>query len=177
MTDKEILISWINLLGVKTGDQFKLSSGIESNTYIDMKSVFLHNRVHKLLANLLCEEVKKFAPVEAVAGVALGGCHLASIVAMVSPVPLDVMYIRKNAKEHGMQKLIERPNMFIQQEVVLLEDVITTGKSAVDAADLIVNSGFIVKGIISVVDRREQKVPYLGRYPFSSLVDFEELNI
>ncbi len=176
--DKQQLINYINLLGVKTGEIFQLSSGESSNVYIDMKAVSLNGLVSKLLASLLYEEMKKYSPVTAVAGVALGGCHLASIVAMNSPFnAFDVMYIRKEAKNHGTKNLIEHPKMAINQEVALFEDVVTTGTSAINAAELITNAGFIVKGIIGVIDRRTNKVPYLGKYPFSALVNFEELSI
>ena len=175
MSDIQKLIDLINLFGVKTGESFQLSSGQTSNVYVDMKAASLNRMVHKLLAALLYEKMKMFAPVEAVAGVALGGCHLASIVAMHSALPLDVMYIRKDPKDHGTKNLIERPSMTPDQHVVLLEDVVTTGESAIKAAKLIENSGFNVRGILSVIDRRTNKNPYLGNYPFSALINFEEL--
>lgn len=175
--DRQELINYINLFGIRIGESFQLSSGETSNVYVDMKSVSLNGHVSKLLAVLLHEEMKKYAPVTAVAGVVLGGCHLASIVSIHSPTSLNVMYIRKEAKTHGTKNLIERFSPVMHQEVVLFEDVVTTGASAIRAAELIINSGFIIKGIISVIDRRANKDAFLGKHPFSALINFEELKI
>jgi orotate phosphoribosyltransferase len=83
--------------------------------------------------------------VEAIAGVELGGCPLASAVSFTSFLkghPLPALYIRKTPKDHGTKKLIEgdksiRPGM----PIALLEDVITTGGSTLKAAASLRNSG------------------------------------
>jgi orotate phosphoribosyltransferase len=174
--DKQQLIDWLNLFSVKTGEEFELSSGQKSNVYVDVKKTALHHRGTKLLAKLLCDKmIEEFHLVEAVAGVALGGCHLASIVTMHHPIDLDTVYLRKEPKDHGTKQLIERPNMFKDQHLVLLEDVVTTGKSAIQAADLLRNEGYDVRGILAVVDRRPNKINTLGWYKFAALVNFEEL--
>jgi orotate phosphoribosyltransferase len=176
INEKEVLIDWLNLFSVRKGEKFELASGQITDVYVDVKKTAQHNRCYRLLARLLSEKiVQQFAPIEAVAGVVLGGCHLASIVAMQYPVDLDVISVRKEAKNHGTKNLIERPTMFKYQEIILLEDVITTGNSATEAARLLEKEGFHVKGILAVVDRRPIKKPYLNNYKFVSLVDFEEL--
>lgn len=176
-TEREQLIDWIDLLSVKTGEEFTLSSGAKSNIYIDLKKTSQHNRCYKLLAKLLHDKMfEEFSVINAVAGVVLGGCHLASIVAMHHQLGLDVIYIRNESKDHGTKNLIERPIMTKGDSVVLLEDVVTTGASALKAAKLLTKNDFEVLGILSVVDRRENKTPYIGgMYKFASLIDFEEL--
>lgn len=180
-TEREQLIDWLKLFSLETGEEFTLASGEKSNFYIDVKKTMLHHKVNNLLAKLLWEKmVNTFSQVEAVAGVVLGGCHLASIVSMYHPLGLDVILVRKEAKDHGTKKLIESPGMVVGSRIVLLEDVITTGKSAIDAAQLLEKEGFIVCGILAVVDRRKEKIPYLSGprfvdYEFASLVKFEEL--
>lgn len=180
MDDRQQLISWLSLFSLQKGEEFTLASGAKSDIYVNVKKTALHGRVHKLLAKLLFDKmVEQFAPFQAVAGVALGGCHLASIVAMHSPIDLDVIHVRKAAKEHGTKELLERPSMTQYEEVVLVEDVVTTGGSSIAAAKAIEDAGFEVKGILAVVDRRANKKPYLSAglvdWKFASLVNFEEL--
>jgi orotate phosphoribosyltransferase len=176
--DRAQLIQWLNLLSVKTGEEFTLASGQKSNVYVDVKKTAQHHRGSKLLARLLAQKIydeRELTPFSAVAGVVLGGCHLASIVSMQIPIDLDIIFIRKEAKDHGTQVLIERPNMTPGQQVVVLEDVVTTGNSAVEAARLLEKESFIVNGIIAVVDRRPVQTPQLKEFKFVSLVKFEEL--
>lgn len=176
-SDREMLIDWLDLFSVRTGEEFTLSSGQKSNVYVDVKRTAFARASTKLLAKLLCDKmVQKFGMVEAVAGVVLGGCHLASIVAMQHPLGLDTVYVRKEAKEHGTKNLVERPGMTKDRHLVVLEDVVTTGASAIKAADLLRNEGYDVKGILAVVDRRSRKSDMLGWYQFTALVDFEELH-
>jgi orotate phosphoribosyltransferase len=180
-TERERLIDYLDLFSVKSGEEFTLASGQKSNIYVDLKKTAFHNKASRLLAKLLCDKViEKFSPLDAVAGVVLGGCHLASIVAMQHPLGLDVIYVRKEAKEHGTKSLVERPFMTPYQSIVILEDVVTTGASALAAAKLLEKETFEIKGILAVVDRRIKKEPYIGgafnSLPFASLVDFEELH-
>jgi len=178
ISERQVLIDWLNLFSVHSGEKFELASGQITDVYVDVKKTAQHHRACKLLARLLSDKiVQEFAPIEGIAGVVLGGCHLASIAAMQYPVDLDVIFVRKEAKNHGTKNLIERPIMFPYQEIVLLEDVISTGNSAIEAAHLLEKEGFHVKGILAVVDRRPVKKPYLNNYKFISLVDFEELTL
>ena len=161
---------------MKTGSEFTLASGQTSNVYVDVKKTSQHHAVTKLLAKMLCDTmVQKWGMVEAVAGVPLGGCHLASIVSMAHSLPIDTIFIRKESKDHGTKQRIERPLMIQDQHLVLLEDVVTTGNSAKEAAELLRNEGYDVKGILAVVDRRPDKKPFLGNFNFAALVNFEEL--
>jgi orotate phosphoribosyltransferase len=177
-SERDQLIDWLDLFSVKKGEEFTLASGQKSNVYVDVKKTAMHERGIKLVANLLLEKMlQEFSPVEAVAGVVLGGCHLASIVAMVHPIGIDVVYVRKEVKDHGTKNLIEGAQHTWLQHVVLLEDVVTTGQSAIQAAHALREAKFDVRGILAVVDRRADKKPYLaGEYKFASLVNFEELH-
>ena len=97
--------------------------------------------------------------VSAVAGVELGGCPLASAVAVTSAlasVPLDALYVRKEAKDHGSRRLIEGGTRLKPgASVALLEDVITTGGSTLKAVDKLEQVGVKVVGVVALVDRLE----------------------
>lgn len=185
MKDKETLRQAIKKYSIKTtGEYFELSSGTESNIYIDLKKTaqrndiqnilarFLSNAAHSLSVKMLLDEESH---VDFVAGVALGGCHLASIVSFYSRVYDGVLYIRNEIKTHGTKQLIEGPEFQAEQTVILIEDVITTGNSSLKAAQILEDAGLIVIGIVAVVDRRDTPTNSLGPYHFQSLFTLEEL--
>jgi orotate phosphoribosyltransferase len=97
--------------------------------------------------------------VSAVAGVELGGCPLASAVALASfqrGTPLDAIYVRKDAKTHGTRRQIEGGTRLPSgAAVALLEDVVTTGGSTLAAATKLREAGFALAGVIALVDRME----------------------
>jgi len=105
------------------------------------------------------DALAELGEVDAVGGVELGGCPLASAVSLVSfqrGAPLPALYVRKERKDHGSAKRIEgdkalRPDL----RVALLEDVVTTGGSSLKALEVLRDAGCEVAGIIALVDRQE----------------------
>jgi len=136
-----------------------LASGRESDFFIDCKQSVLTAEGHALVGELMFEALAGLPACEAVAGVELGGCPLASAVSLTSFVrgrPLDALYVRKEVKDHGSRKLVEgdrslRPGL----PVVILEDVITTGGSTLKAVEKLRASGAEVVGVVALVDRLE----------------------
>lgn len=136
-----------------------LASGRESDFFIDCKQSILTAEGHALTGELMYEALQELGPVEAVSGVELGGCPLASAVSLVSfqrGNPLPALYVRKEQKDHGSRKQIEgdralRPGL----KVALLEDVVTTGGSSLKAVAALRAAGCEVLGIIALVDRLE----------------------
>ena len=183
MTDRELLKSLLKLHSIKVAGpgepEFKLASGGTSRFYLDIKKTALCSRAHLPLAALLFDAmVKEFGPTFAVAGVALGGCHLASIVALYARMKhnleIDAVYVRSEPKDHGTGAVIERPAG--AGRTVLLEDVVTTGGSSLRAAEALRAAGFDVVGVLAIVDRRKEKVAWLGhQYPFRALYTFGEI--
>jgi orotate phosphoribosyltransferase len=136
-----------------------LASGRESDFFIDCKQVALTAEGHVLLGELMFHALAQLPPAEAVAGVELGGCPLASAVALTSFLhgkPMPAFYVRKTQKDHGMKKLIEGDkSMRNGMPVVLLEDVITTGGSTLRAAETLRTAGLNPVGVVVIVDRLE----------------------
>lgn len=136
-----------------------LASGRESDFFIDCKQTVLTAEGHALAGELMFEALSEFEKCSAVAGVELGGCPLASAVSLVSFLkgrPLPALYVRKARKDHGTAKRIEgdlslQPGM----GVALLEDVITTGGSSLQAVEALREAGVRVVGIVALVDRLE----------------------
>lgn len=137
-----------------------LASGRQSDFFIDVKQTALLAEGHALLADALLRGLQSFPeqPV-AVAGVELGGCPLASAVALRSfdrGAPLDAVYVRKEVKDHGSRRLLEgNARLRAGAPVAVLEDVVTTGGSTLRAVERLREQGLVVVGVVAVVDRRE----------------------
>jgi orotate phosphoribosyltransferase len=136
-----------------------LASGRESDFFIDCKQSLLTAEGHALVGALLCDALKSLPPSVAVAGVELGGCPLASAVALVSfqrGAPLDAVYVRKDAKDHGSKRLLEGNTRLPEgAAIAIVEDVVTTGGSTLKAAAKLRDAGYRVVGVAAVVDRLE----------------------
>lgn len=163
---------------VPLDQEFTLSSGEKSRVYCDLKKSALRHEAAEALASLVLDAVSKFGPVEAFAGVALGGCHLASTVSVLSDRAAAI-HVRKEAKGHGTGKLVEAPDLAPGAPVVLLEDVTTTANSALKALEALRAEGYNVVAVVTVVDRREawsSKAPpsEIGGIPLVSLFRIEE---
>ena len=136
-----------------------LASGRESDFFIDCKQAVLTAEGHALVGELMFDALEGLPTCEAVAGVELGGCPLASAVSLVSyhrGRPLPALYVRKEVKDHGSRRLVEgdkalRPGL----PVVILEDVITTGGSTLKAVEKLKTVGAEVVGVVALVDRLE----------------------
>lgn len=136
-----------------------LASGKESDFFIDCKQTALTAEGHALIGALMFEALSQLPICDAVAGVELGGCPLASAVSLVSfqrTRPLAALYVRKQAKDHGTKKLVEGDKSLAPgARIVLLEDVVTTGGSTLRAAETIAAVGAKVVGVVALVDRLE----------------------
>lgn len=139
---------------------FVLSSGKESDFFIDCKPAVLTAEGHTLVGQALLQRIRDVVePVSAVAGVELGGCPLASAVAFASwanGVPIDAVYIRKSTKDHGTRKMLEgAEGLGPNAQLVIVEDTVTTGGSTLRAVQAVRDAGFEVAAVIAVVDRLE----------------------
>ena len=137
-----------------------LASGKTSDFFIDVKQTALLAEGHRMLGEALLRAIDGVAPeARAVAGVALGGCPLASAVSLMSGAtdnPLDAIYVRKAVKDHGTQRRLEGgARLEPGAPVAIVEDVVTTGGSTLRAIAQIREEGFTVAGVVAVVDRRE----------------------
>jgi orotate phosphoribosyltransferase len=137
----------------------RLASGKESDFFFDCKQTVLTAEGHALAGELLFELLAQLPACDAVGGVELGGCPLASAVSLVSfqrGRSLPALYVRKERKDHGTSKMVEGDkSLFPGIRVVLLEDVITTGGSSLRAVEALKGVGANVVGIAALVDRQE----------------------
>lgn len=142
-------------LAYQSGD-FVLSSGQRSSYYINGKQVTLHPQGALAIGRILLSMLP--IDTQAVAGLTLGADPIVSAVSVVSAYenrPIPALIIRKEAKGHGTKAYIEGPNLPEGAKVVVLEDVVTTGQSAMKAVERLRGAGYSVDQVISLVDREQ----------------------
>ena len=152
---KEELLELLKKYAYQKGE-FKLSSGRTSEHYVNCKPVTLTGRGLTLSSLLLLKEVET----SYVGGLTLGADPLVSGVALVSALDsrlVNGLIVRKEAKGHGTQAWIEGLLPPEGTKVTVLEDVITTGGSAIKAATRLRDAGCVVERVVSIVDRQENK--------------------
>jgi orotate phosphoribosyltransferase len=140
--------------------RFVLASGKESGYYLDMKPSMFSPDGSKVLSELILESLRD-ERVDYIGGLELGAVPLVSTITMLSEqrnTPLPGFFVRKKVKDHGTKKLIEglvEGQTLHGKRVVVLEDVTTTGGSAMEAVAAAQNDGANVLLVMSVVDREE----------------------
>ena len=152
---KEELLELLKKYAYKKGD-FTLSSGKKTDHYVNCKPVTLSGRGLTLTSMMLLDNIEKDCI--AVAGLTLGADPLVSGVAVCSALDmrlLNALIVRKEPKGHGTQAWIEGPLPPAGSKITVLEDVITTGCSAIKAVEKLRDIGFKVDRIVSIVDRQE----------------------
>jgi orotate phosphoribosyltransferase len=137
-----------------------LASGKESDFYVDCKRTALTAEGHVLVGRLLFDRIRQVRPlVRGAGGLTLGADPLASAVAVASFLagePVDAFIVRKEPKGHGTGQWIEgRKTIPDGSRVAVLEDVITTGGSAMKAIERCRAENLVVAGCFALVDRQE----------------------
>ena len=157
---KEKLLERLKEDCYKKGD-YTLSSGQKSEHYVNCKPVTLTGHGLTITAMMLLEHVE--TPV--VAGLTLGADPLVSGVAVCSALDgrlVDALIVRKEPKGHGTEAWIEGPKYPEGTKVTVLEDVTTTGASAIKAAEKLRDAGYVVERVVTVVDRQEGAIEALA---------------
>ena len=174
---KEELLELLKRDAYKKGE-YTLSSGKTSEHYVNCKPVTLSGRGLTLASLLMLMHVET----EVVAGLTLGADPLVSAVAVCSatlhntgqchtciyfqethlielqrrdPILIDALIVRKEPKGHGTGAWIEGPEYPKGTKVTVLEDVTTTGGSAIKAVEKLRDAGYIVERVVTIVDRQE----------------------
>lgn len=157
MTDRSRLIALLATRSTRRG-QFTLASGKTSNLYIDARLTTMSPDGLSLIGSIGLATLRKESwQIDAIGGLTLGADPIAyaiSYASATSEKPLRAFTVRKQAKEHGTGKLIEGP-FNPGDRVAIIEDVITTGRSALQAIDAVRGAGGEIEGVLALVDREE----------------------
>jgi orotate phosphoribosyltransferase len=130
---------------------FTLASGAKSNYYIDIKKASTNPKVLYLISQLMAErmQIDNIRP-DRIAGVVLGSIPLAAALSLATGIPY--VMVRKEKKDHGTSKMIEG-DLNPGDKVLVVEDVITTAGSSIQAIATLRENGAVVANAISVIDR------------------------
>ena len=180
MYDKQALIALVREKALKFGD-FTLVSGKKSTYYLDGKQVTLDPAGALLVAEGILDLLAADKMPSAVGGMSIGADPIVAAVVTMSAVretPLAGFMVRKEAKGHGTGQYIEGP-VRPGDEVVVVEDVVTTGASSLTAIERINAFGMKVRGVIAVVDRMEggREAFAAAGYRLTSLLTIRDFGI
>lgn len=157
MTDQSVLVALLAERSTKRG-QFTLASGKQSKYYVDARLTTMSPEGLSVIGPLALSTLRQSGwEVDAVGGLTLGAdpiSYAISYASARSDRPLRAFTVRKEVKSHGTGRIIEGP--FKEGDrVAVIEDVITTGGSAVRAIEAVRAANGIIAGVLALVDREE----------------------
>jgi orotate phosphoribosyltransferase len=161
---KEKLLVLLKKEAFKKG-KFILSSGKESDFYLDGRIITMTPEGAFLIAAIILEMLKGES-IDAFGGPTLGADPIIGAVACLSHIqgqPIKTFIVRKAAKVHGTGRLVEGPALATGKRVILVDDVATTGKSLIEAKQVLDAMGVIADKAIVIVDRNEGAKENLSR--------------
>lgn len=169
MANAELVDALTDADAVRFGE-FELSHGGTSEYYVDKYLFETNPRCLELIAAAFAERIDG----EKLAGVALGAVPLVAVTSVETGT--DYVIARKQKKEYGTGNLIEG-RLEEGEEVVVLEDIATTGQSAIDAVEALREAGAVVNRVIVVVNRQEGAAENLAAHDIEleSLVTADQL--
>ena len=153
---KARLLALLKKEALKKG-RFVLSSGKISNYYLDGRIITLIPEGTYLVASIILELIKD-RDIDAIGGPTLGADPIVGAVACLShikKIPLKTFIVRKAVKTHGMQRQLEGPVLKKKSQVILVDDVATTGGALIEAKQALDKVGVCVDEAIVIVDRGE----------------------
>ena len=154
-SNKAKLLKQLIIKSYKKGN-FTLASGKKSCHYLNCKPVSLNGEGLNLISDLFLELMDSRS--KAVAGLTLGADPLVSgliVIAALKGSDLDALIIRKEIKSYGTKSGIEGPYLKVGTPVTVLEDVVTTAGSAIKAINKLRENNYLVREVLSIVDREE----------------------
>jgi orotate phosphoribosyltransferase len=180
MYDKNALLALVREKAMKFG-QFTLASGKKATYYLDGKQVTLDPLGARLVAEGLLDMLCDGPMPAAVGGMSIGADPITAAVVTMSAVrgtPLRGFMVRKEAKGHGTNQYIEGP-VRAGESVVIVEDVVTTGGSSLQAIDRCEAFGLKVAGVLAIIDRMEGGAEAFRQrgYQFGSLLTIRDFGL
>lgn len=179
--DRDRLIALIKERSFQSGKDIKLASGRSSSFYFNMKPTMMHPEGAYLIGKLFGDNLRDIN-VDYAGGLEMGAVPIAAAIAAVSQAegrPIKTFFVRKQAKDHGTRSLVEglaEGESLMNKSVVVVEDVTTTGGSALKAADSLKADGAQIVRVVTIVDRQEGARDAFAKagYDFQSLLTIED---
>ena len=138
----------INTIKIQPSNPFTWASGWKSPIYCDNRKILSYPKTRTFIRDCFVDVIrKKYPQVQVIAGVATGAIAIGVLVADILELPF--IYIRSKPKNHGLENLIEG-DLAPNQKVVIIEDLVSTGISSLNAAEAVTNFGGDVIGMVSI---------------------------
>ncbi len=157
---------------------FTLASGKKSSYYVNSKKAIFNGEVVNLLSDVLWEMTKDLN-IDAAGGLEVGAIPMAAVMAQryaMHGKPLEGFFVRKAAKEHGAKERVEGV-LKAGMRVAVLDDVLTTGGSVLQAIQEIEKIGAIIVAVVCIVDRMEGARAALAKYPFMPIFTIKDFGV
>jgi orotate phosphoribosyltransferase len=176
------LVELIKELAVVHG-RVTLSSGLEADYYVDLRRATLHHEAAPLIGQVMLDmlDAAGITDFEAAGGLTMGADPVGTAImhqATARGRKIDAFVVRKQAKEHGMGRQVEGPDVK-GRKVIVVEDTSTTGGSPLTAAKALEAAGAIIVAVATVVDRDTgaQKIIEDAGYRYLSAVSLDDLGL
>lgn len=160
MDERQALFEIIRARSFRQGGAFRLASGRTSTIYFNLKPAMLDADGARLIGGAVAAKANALGAAF-VGGLEMGAVPIVAAAAAMSAVagqPIPAVFVRKAAKEHGTQSLVEglaEGESLAGRMVLVVEDVTTTGGSALKAISALREAGGVVRDVVTVVDREE----------------------
>ena len=177
MTDsRAVLIEELRRHALVLGE-VTLTSGRTAQYYVDAKRAILLPAGFRALGELVAGEVERLGAT-AVGGMTMGADPVACA-ALAAGARVKAFFVRKDRKQHGLQRGIEGPPLEHGERCLIVEDVVTTGGSTVAAIERVLEEGYEVAGVVAVLDRLagggEAIATASGGAPYRALTTIDEV--
>jgi len=176
-------LTQINAIKLNTKNPFTWTSGIKSPIYCDNRLVLSYPKIREFIADSMTQIIKnKYGSDISIAGVATGAIAVGAMISERLNVPYA--YVRPEPKGHGLRNQIEG-NIEEKSNVVVIEDLISTGKSSLNAINALKSEGINVMGMLSIFSYNfdfankkfiDEKVTINSLADYNTLVEVIELN-
>ena len=144
----------IKAIKLQPNNPFTWASGLKSPIYCDNRVLLSYPEIRKIVIESLKQKAELFESFDLIAGVATAGIAHGALLAEAMNKPF--IYVRSKAKAHGMQNMIEG-YMPENSSVLVIEDLISTGKSSLAACDALIEAGAEIKGVLAIFTYGFQK--------------------
>jgi orotate phosphoribosyltransferase len=156
--------------------QVTLTSGRTAEYYVDAKRAILRPAGFRALGELVAERVAAWGAT-AVGGLTMGADPVACA-ALAAGADVKAFFVRKDTKQHGLQRRIEGPLLAPEDRCLIVEDVVTTGGSTLTAIEAVRDAGHEIVGVISVLDRLAgggERIAEAARAPYEPLTTIDDV--
>jgi orotate phosphoribosyltransferase len=176
MSPRERLVDELTRHALVVGD-VTLSSGAAASYYVDAKRATLLPAGFAALSELVAEHARRWGAT-AVGGLTMGADPIACA-ALAGGAPVKAFFVRKESKGHGLQRRIEGPPLEPADRCLVVEDVVTSGGSTLQAIEALDEAGHEIAGVLAVVDRLagggDRIRAAIGGAPYAALATIDDL--